>query len=390
VRERLDVAKLVASSIPAADGVTFRNVSKYFGDVCAVRDLNLSVGRGEFLTLLGPSGSGKTTTLMILAGFQMPTSGEIEINGRPIQNVPPYKRDIGMVFQNYALFPHMTVKENIAFPLSVRGVSKSDMQGPISRALDLVRLTGLSDRRPTQLSGGQQQRVALARALVFEPLLILMDEPLGALDRQLREKLQIEIKHIHAKLGVTLVYVTHDQSEALTMSNRVAVFNDGAVQQVDSPIDIYERPSSAFVAQFIGESNQLGGKLTSRNGPYCEVKLESGYCISSFAITDAPVGSSVIASSRPERLLLAKRGNSAMQSVSGTIVEAIYHGDYWRVRLRSEAFGKDTLIGKVANGCDDFRIATGEEVSISWRQEDWRAFDPAPITAGRSGKETEK
>lgn len=384
------MTKAVSPSAPPADGVTFRGVSKYFGDVCAVQNLNLAVGRGEFLTLLGPSGSGKTTTLMMLAGFQTPTSGEIEINGRPVQHVPPYKRNIGMVFQNYALFPHMTVKENVAFPLSVRGVSKGDMQAPISRALDLVRLSGLSDRRPSELSGGQQQRVALARALVFEPLLILMDEPLGALDRQLRERLQIEIKHIHEKLGVTLVYVTHDQSEALTMSNRVAVFNDGAVQQVASPIDIYEQPSNAFVAQFIGESNQIDGKIVSHNGRHCDVEIESGYRISALAMTDAAIGSRVTLSSRPERMILSKEANRTMQNVAGSITEAIYHGDYWRVRLRVEGFGKNTLIGKVANGCDDFRVAAGENVSIGWRQEDWRAFDPAPTTAGRTGKETER
>jgi putative spermidine/putrescine transport system ATP-binding protein len=217
-----------------------------------------------------------------------------------------------------------------------------------------------------------------------------MDEPLGALDRQLRERLQIEIKHIHAKLGVTLVYVTHDQSEALTMSNRVAVFNDGAVQQVASPIDIYEQPSSAFVAQFIGESNQLDGKIVSRNARHCDVEIESGYRISALAITDAAIGSRVTLSSRPERLILSKETNLTMQSVAGSITEAIYHGDYWRVRLRVEGFGKNGLIGKVANGCDDFRVATGENVSIGWRQEDWRAFDPAPTTAGRTGKETER
>ena len=240
--------------------VRFIEVQKsYDGETLVVKNLNLDVARGEFLTMLGPSGSGKTTCLMMLAGFEPATHGEITLDGVPINNVPPHKRGIGMVFQNYALFPHMTVAENLAFPLQVRKMKKTEIESRVNRALDMVQLGGFGGRRPAQLSGGQQQRVAVARALVFDPALVLMDEPLGALDKQLREQMQYEIKHIHENLGVTVVYVTHDQSEALTMSNRVAVFNDGVIQQLASPDDLYERPENAFVAQFIGENNTLNG-----------------------------------------------------------------------------------------------------------------------------------
>ncbi len=247
--------------------VNFIDVQKsYDGETLVVKDLNLAIRRGEFLTLLGPSGSGKTTTLMMLAGFEVPTHGRIELDGQQINDLAPHKRDIGMVFQNYALFPHMTVEENLAFPLAVRRLPKAEIDKKIERALAMVQLTQMRKRRPAQLSGGQQQRVALARALVFDPKLVLMDEPLGALDKQLREHMQLEIKHIHQSLGVTVVYVTHDQGEALTMSDRVAVFNDGAIQQLASPADLYEKPQNSFVAQFIGENNRLSGVVTELNG----------------------------------------------------------------------------------------------------------------------------
>ena len=221
--------------------VRFDAVQKsYDGESLVIKDLNLDVARGEFLTLLGPSGSGKTTCLMMLAGFEPATHGEIYLDSRPINAVPPHRRGIGMVFQNYALFPHMTVNENLAFPLQVRRINKNEIESRIKRALDMVRLSDFGARRPGQLSGGQQQRVAVARALVFDPKLVLMDEPLGALDKQLREQMQYEIKHIHDHLEVTVVYVTHDQSEALTMSNRICVFNEGIIEQLASPTDLYE------------------------------------------------------------------------------------------------------------------------------------------------------
>ena len=259
-----------APRAPSADAdaayVRFENVQKsYDGVTLVIKSLDLDIAKGEFLTMLGPSGSGKTTCLMMLAGFEPATHGEIYLGDRPINNVPPHKRDIGMVFQNYALFPHMTVHENLAFPLQVRKVGRSEVGERVARALDMVELAGFGARRPAQLSGGQQQRVAVARALVFEPKLVLMDEPLGALDKQLREQMQYEIKHIHERLGVTVVYVTHDQSEALTMSNRIAVFNDGVIQQLrHARRGSTNAPLNAFVAQFIGENNRLRGTVLER------------------------------------------------------------------------------------------------------------------------------
>ena len=246
--------------------VKFKKVDKsYDGEVLVVKDLNLDIPKGEFITMLGPSGSGKTTCLMMLAGFETPTGGEIYLEGEAINKIPPNKRGIGMVFQNYALFPHLTVNENLAFPLEVRKLNKSDIEEKVKKTLDMVELGEFGNRMPLQLSGGQQQRVALARSLVFEPRLVLMDEPLGALDKKLREQMQYEIKHIHEQIGITVVYVTHDQSEALTMSNRIAVFNDGKIQQISSPDILYEKPENAFVANFIGENNQLKGKVKSIN-----------------------------------------------------------------------------------------------------------------------------
>ena len=232
----------------AAPLVRFAGVQKtYDGQVLVVRGLDLDIHRGEFLTLLGPSGSGKTTTLMMLAGFESPTAGEILLDGRPITKTPPHKRNFGMVFQNYALFPHLTVGDNVAYPLTVRKLPKAEITRKVAKALAMVQLDGKADRYPAQLSGGQQQRVALARALVFDPQLVLMDEPLGALDKQLREHMQIELKELHKQLGVTFVYVTHDQGEALTMSDRVAVFNDGEIQQLAPVAEMYEAPSNRFV-----------------------------------------------------------------------------------------------------------------------------------------------
>ena len=255
--------------------VRFVDIQKsYDGEALVVKNLNLDVAKGEFLTMLGPSGSGKTTCLMMLAGFEPATHGEIFLNESPINKVPPHKRGIGMVFQNYALFPHMTVAENLAFPLEVRHIDKADREQRVNRALDMVQLGAFGDRRPAQLSGGQAQRVAVARSLVFDPDLVLMDEPLGALDKNLREQMQYEIKHIHENLGLTVVYVTHDQSEALTMSNRIAVFDDGIIQQCDPPPVLYEEPNNAFVAGFIGENNRFVGKVVEDDGDTVRVEVD--------------------------------------------------------------------------------------------------------------------
>ena len=271
--------------------VKFEKVDKsYDGEVLVVKDLNLDVAQGEFLTLLGPSGSGKTTILMMLAGFETPTNGEIYLEGNPISNIPPYKRGVGMVFQNYALFPHMTVQENLSFPLEVRKLSKSDIEEKVKKALDMVELGHFGTRFPAQLSGGQQQRVALSRALVFEPRLVLMDEPLGALDKNLREQMQYEIKHIHERIEITVVYVTHDQSEALTMSNRIAVFDDGVIQQLSTPDILYEKPENSFVAQFIGENNRMTGTIKEINGNYCTVDLDGGGNVTALKVNVSSVG----------------------------------------------------------------------------------------------------
>ena len=312
--------------------VSFSGVNKtYDGDVLVVRDLNLEIRRGEFLTLLGPSGSGKTTTLMMLAGFETPTTGEISLAGVPITRTPPHKRHFGMVFQNYALFPHMTVEENVAYPLSVRGVNRLDRKPKVSAALDMVRLGTLGSRYPAQLSGGQQQRVALARALVFEPQLVLMDEPLGALDKQLREHMQIELKELHRRLGVSFVYVTHDQSEALTMSDRVAVFNEGCVQQVDRVERLYEAPANRFVAGFVGDNTVLEGVVTAGSGTTCTVGLSNGSRLAGLNVNGAQTGDRVQCCIRPERLQLADTLNQA-NTFEATIADVIYFGDHLRLR----------------------------------------------------------
>ena len=313
--------------------VRFRGVQKtYDGVHLVVRGLDLDIQRGEFLTLLGPSGSGKTTTLMMLAGFESPTAGDILLDGKPITRTPPHKRHFGMVFQNYALFPHLTVGQNVAYPLTVRGVSKADQGARVAKALAMVRLAGMADRHPGQLSGGQQQRVALARALVFDPQLVLMDEPLGALDKQLREHMQIELKELHRQLGVTFVYVTHDQGEALTMSDRVAVFNDGAIQQIAPVETMYERPANRFVASFIGDSTVLKGTVRAADSERCGIVLPDGRVVTGLNVSGAEVGEQVVAGIRPERIVLhlhapSDRGN-VLQCRVGKV---IYFGDHLRL-----------------------------------------------------------
>jgi putative spermidine/putrescine transport system ATP-binding protein len=352
--------------------VKFERVQKsYDGEILVVKDFNIDIERGEFLTMLGPSGSGKTTCLMMLAGFEPATHGEIYLNGKPINNVPPHKRGIGMVFQNYALFPHMSVAENLAFPLKVRGLDKATVEQKVKRALDMVQLPQMAGRRPAQLSGGQQQRVAVARALVFEPDLVLMDEPLGALDKNLREEMQYEIKHIHEQLGVSVVYVTHDQSEALTMSNRIAVFNDGVVQQLAAPEVLYEQPSNAFVAQFIGENNKLYGKVTEVNGETASVELDSGANVKALAINCGGAGERTMLSIRPERVVLGQDG--AENNLTGKVKELIYLGDH--IRCRMEVAGHEDFIVKVPNSHAHAALKVGEETPIGWVTADCRALD---------------
>jgi putative spermidine/putrescine transport system ATP-binding protein len=354
--------------------VGFRAVDKsYDGETLVVRDLHLDVLRGEFLTLLGPSGSGKTTCLMMLAGFETPTRGEITLEGKVINGVPPYRRGIGVVFQNYALFPHMTVAENVGFPLRVRGLPAAASAVRVQRALDMVQLGGLGQRRPAQLSGGQQQRVAVARALVFEPKLVLMDEPLGALDRQLREQMQYEIKHIHANLGVTVVYVTHDQSEALAMSDRIAVIHRGVIQQLASPSELYEHPDNAFVARFVGESNQLLGTVAVARGPACTVELAGGDRVEALAVNTGPVGSRTMVALRPERIQINPDRADGVNVFDARVEEVTYLGDHVRARL--SACGRRDVIVKLPSAPRRADLVAGKSVRIGWRLEDGRALD---------------
>ena len=354
--------------------VKFNEVEKtYDGESLVVKSLNLEIARGEFLTLLGPSGSGKTTCLLMLAGFEPTTHGEIILDGEPINNVPPHKRNIGMVFQNYALFPHMTVEENLAFPLEVRKLPKTEIAEKVRRALDMVRLVGLGSRMPNQLSGGQQQRVAVARALVFEPKLVLMDEPLGALDKQLREQMQYEIKHIHEDLGVTVVYVTHDQSEALTLSNRIAVLNEGTIQQIDTPNKLYENPENAFVAQFVGENNRLLGKVTSINGAGCSVEIDGGGKVEALAVKIDGVGSRTLLSLRPERVRINPPEGQVPNVFDGRVEELIYLGDH--IRARVKVCGQDDFIVKIPNASGHSELHKGDPVKVGWALEDCRALD---------------
>jgi putative spermidine/putrescine transport system ATP-binding protein len=365
----------LASSATDSAFVEFERVQKsYDGETLVVKDLNLSMPKGEFLTMLGPSGSGKTTCLMMLAGFETATHGEIRIGGVSINNIPPHKRGIGMVFQNYALFPHMTVAENLAFPLEVRKLGKSEREEKVQRALDMVQMGRFGGRRPAQLSGGQQQRIALARALVFQPELVLMDEPLGALDKQLREHMQFEITRLAHELGITTVYVTHDQTEALTMSDRVAVFDDGRIQQLAPPDQLYESPQNSFVAQFIGENNTLTGVVKEIGNGKCLVQLDGGDLIDAKPVNVKNVGDRTKVSIRPERVEINKdRLSPDAHTLKAEVLEFIYMGDIFRTRLR--VAGHDDFVIKTRNAPDQVRLQPGTMIDIGWLPEDCHALD---------------
>jgi putative spermidine/putrescine transport system ATP-binding protein len=296
------------------------------------------------------------------------------LDGKPINNIPPHKRGIGMVFQNYALFPHMTVAENLSFPLEVRGIGKSEREEKVKRALDMVQMGKFGGRRPAQLSGGQQQRIALARALVFEPELVLMDEPLGALDKQLRETLQFEITKLAHDLGITTVYVTHDQTEALTMSDRVAVFDDGRIQQLASPDVLYEQPQNSFVAQFIGENNTMEGTVQEIKGDTCIVRLDGGEVIDAKPVNVTKVGERTRVSIRPERVEFNKdRLQPGAHTLKAEVLEFIYMGDIFRTRLR--VAGNEDFVVKTRNAPDQVRLKPGQQIEIGWLPEDCRALD---------------
>ena len=353
--------------------VEFERVSKSFDRrTLVVRDLDLQIRKGEFLTLLGPSGSGKTTCLMMLAGFETPTSGTIRIAGRAVQQVPPRRRGIGMVFQNYALFPHMTVGENLAFPLEVRGIEPERRRERVQRVLQLVRLDGLEQRRPSQLSGGQQQRVAIARALVFEPDLVLMDEPLGALDRRLREELQYEIRRIHRDLGVTVLYVTHDQQEALVMSDRVAVFQAGRIEQIAAPEGLYEEPERSFVARFIGDNNRLSGRVTSITDDICDVDV-GDETVRALRVAPCGPGDATTLSIRPERVAVAPARGMYTNEFEAKIEDMTFMGDHLRLRVR--VCGSSDFIVKIPNVVGHGAVIEGDRIRIGWTPTDCRVLD---------------
>jgi len=346
-------------------------VRKSFGSVTAVADVSFAIEPGEFITLLGPSGSGKTTTLMMIAGFDHPTEGEIYVDGTPIVGVPPYRRGIGMVFQNYALFPHLTVAENVGFALKQRGVGKPEIVDRVGETLDIVRLRGYEARYPRQLSGGQQQRVALARAIIFHPRVLLMDEPLSALDKQLREELQLEMKRLHQQLGITFIYVTHDQREALIMSDRIAVMNQGRIEQAGSPSDLYDRPATRFVAGFIGESNFLEGEVAGLQGRDVAATV-AGATVVAISRQPPAVGARVVLAIRPEKIgfrdLSASAPQTRLNTIKAVVREVAFVGEMHRYIL--EIAPGVTLVAKQQHRFQMKARAPGERVMIEWHVED--------------------
>ncbi|WKZ38028.1 MAG: ABC transporter ATP-binding protein [Anaerolineales bacterium] len=335
------------SSAPA---IRFDKVSRYFGEVRAVDQVDLEVKDGEFFSMLGPSGSGKTTCLRMIAGFDRPTSGFIHLYGQEVSSLPPYDRDVNTVFQDYALFPHMNVGDNIAYGLMVKKVAREERLKRMEEMLELVQLTGYAGRKPSQLSGGQRQRVALARALINHPKVLLLDEPLGALDLKLRQQMQIELKGIQKRVGITFIFVTHDQEEAITMSDRIAVFNQGKIEQVGSPSDIYERPASAFVAGFVGTSNLVSGEVARRT-----------------------TGSEQTFSIRPEKIHLGSvhdKPAGDMLSLEGVVRDVVYLGLYTRYLVEIES-GADLVVieQNLKTTSMDVLSAKGQKVRLSWHKD---------------------
>lgn len=329
--------------------VRFIDVSRHFGEIRAVDKVNLEIKNGEFFGMLGPSGSGKTTCLRLIAGFEQPTSGHIEIHGKAAEGTPPYERDVNTVFQDYALFPHMNIADNVAYSLLIKGIGKKERLTRADEMLELVKLGGLGKRRPSELSGGQRQRVALVRALINHPRVLLLDEPLGALDLKLREEMQIELKSLQRQVGITFIFVTHDQGEALSMSDRLVVFNEGKIEQIGSPTEIYERPESAFVARFVGSSNVLDGK----NDTFKKMGFEACFSL------------------RPEKIEVFKAENGKQEgrlNVRGRIIDIHYHGSSTRYQVALDDGTKMAAV-KMGNNTDSI-ASTGEEVFLQWRHED--------------------
>jgi len=347
-----------------------RDVRRTYGNVNAVDGVSITLSAGEFLSFLGPSGSGKTTTLAMIAGLAEPSSGEILLKGKPLNPLPPHRRNIGVVFQNYALFPHMSAEKNVAFPLEMRGVPRAEIKQRVARVLALVGLGTQGSRLPSQLSGGQQQRVALARAIVFEPPLLLMDEPLGALDKKLREQMQLEIKQLHRNLGISIVYVTHDQEEALTMSNRIAVFNNGKIEQVGTPSELYEQPQTRFVANFIGETNLIPGTVAEVSEGWCQIDC-GGLSLRARSSAGIATGNKVAVAVRPERTLLGGPGETIIAAgnrVSGTISECVYLGRSRKYVVA--AAGTAVTVVQQIGSATERTFSLGDAVEVHWRVQD--------------------
>jgi spermidine/putrescine transport system ATP-binding protein len=343
-----------------------RDVSKTFGDVRAVDDLSLQVRKGEFLSLLGPSGCGKTTTLRIVAGFEKPSAGEVYLQGHRLGSTPPYKRHVNTVFQQYVLFPHMTVYQNIAFGLHMKGLPKDDIRSRVTGMLKIVELSGHEARYPRQLSGGEQQRVGLARALVNEPVVLLLDEPLGALDLKVRKRMQLELKRIHREVGITFLYVTHDQEEALVLSDRIAVMNRGRLEQLDSVENIYLRPRSKYVSDFIGEVNLFTGTLVS-GATDGKIILTSEGDILSVDINDhLATGAAVEVAVRPEKIRLSTEPAQGENTFSGVVVDHAFLGPVTKYFVQLDS-GKEVMVLRQNHGAPDDRLLQrGECVTVSW------------------------
>ena len=345
-----------------ANAVTLSNVTKLFGDIAAVNGISLDIVDGEFFSMLGPSGSGKTTCLRMIAGFESPTSGEVRLHGKDVSGLPPYDRDVNTVFQDYALFPHMTVAENVAYGLMVRRVPTRDREQRVVEALEMVHLEGHSERKPSQLSGGQRQRVALARALVNRPSVLLLDEPLGALDLKLRQAMQIELKTLQREVGITFIYVTHDQEEALTMSDRLAVFNHGRIEQVGSPSEVYESPRNAFVASFVGTSNVISGELAQRL-----------------------TGSSAAFTVRPEKIAFvdpATEPRPGALVTSGVVSDVVYLGMFTRYRVDVGGARLEIATQNIGVDREDSNTQLGQTVGLTWRENSCRPLDEGPPPNG--------
>jgi spermidine/putrescine transport system ATP-binding protein len=344
--------------------IELENVTKSFGGFFAVSHADFSIEQGEFFAMLGPSGCGKTTTLKMIAGFEQPTSGRIMLNGVNVSHVPPYKRDVNTVFQQYALFPHMNVADNVRFGPRSKKTPKNEYEAAVTQMLDVVRLTDFAERRPSQLSGGQQQRVALARALVNFPSALLLDEPLAALDLKLREAMQFELKRIQREVGITFVFVTHDQGEALTMSDRIAVMSEGLVEQIGTPQEIYNSPASLFVAGFIGSANLLPGEVVGSDGDDTVVELTAGHTVRARTDTDRTTGTPVSVMLRPERLTAMANGRDDGRSIEGTVSDVVFQGATARivVRLKDDS----EVIASVITGTELPFLHPASTVHLSW------------------------